>query len=151
MPQKISEESEKVKSEFDHSKQIARVSPPESSSRVDIISNKWRFSMLDDLVSSSRCSCVAASFVTVVCLSHLSETEKTRIEVEFFFLSCCCRCSAIKSLAIVEITFVFDCLSCGSDTCVNQFFLVIFICCGVLCRRHISKDGKRREIWESKK
>lgn len=86
----------------------------------------------------------------VVCLSHLASIialaahissqqsfsrRKTRIEVEFFSFSCCCRrspASTIKSLAIVEITFVFDCLSCGADTCASVFlsFLHLIRCFG---------------------
>lgn len=45
-----------------------------------------------------------------------SKVKKQESMLNFFSLSCCCRCPAIKSLPIVGITFVFVCLSSGLDT-----------------------------------
>lgn len=91
----------------------------------------------------------------VVCLSHLSTSnssgakfwEKTRIEVEFFSFLVVVGCSTIKSLAIVEITFVFDCLSCGADTpawirCGGFYFLY------GSCSRSFCLKKKKKSVWK---
>lgn len=51
------------------------------------------------------------------CVAAQTSEEKKKQESKLnFFLSCCCRCPTIKSLLIVENTFVFVCLSSGLDT-----------------------------------
>lgn len=61
--------------------------------------------------SSFICLCIHA-----VLLLKQARRRKNKNRSWIFFLSCCCRCPTIKSLPIVENTFVFVCLSIGLDT-----------------------------------